>query len=31
MGELFWSHIKNWNLLSNTPNFEYAGVNPLAI
>lgn len=30
MGELFWSHIKNWNLLSNTPNFEYAGVNPCA-
>lgn len=30
-GELFWSRIQNWNLLSNTPNFEYAGVNPLAI
>lgn len=30
-GMLFWDRIKNWNLLCNTPNFEYAGVNPLAI
>lgn len=29
-GELFWNRIQNWNLLSNTPNFEYAGVNPCA-
>ena len=27
-GILFWDRIKNWNLLSNTPDFEYAGVNP---
>lgn len=25
---LFWSRIENWNLLSNNPNFKYAGTNP---
>ena len=25
---LFWDRIKNWNLLSNTKDFEFAGVNP---
>lgn len=29
-GILFWDRIKNWNLLSEYPNFEYAGVNPCA-
>lgn len=29
-GLLFWDKIKNWNLLSNNPEFEYAGVNPCA-
>lgn len=29
-GMLFWSRIENWNLLSEDPNFEYAGVNPCA-
>ena len=27
-GMLFWDRISNWNLLSNNPEFEYAGVNP---
>lgn len=27
-GILFWDRIKNWNLLSNTKDFEFAGVNP---
>lgn len=30
-GILFWDRIKKWNLLSNTPEFEYAGVNPCAL
>lgn len=30
-GILFWDRIRDWNLLSNNPEFEYAGVNPLAI
>ena len=30
MGMLYWDAISNWNLLANTPNFEYAGVNPCA-
>lgn len=29
-GALFWDRVKNWNLLSNTKEFEYAGVNPCA-
>ncbi len=29
-GALFWDRIKSWNLLSNTEEFEYAGVNPCA-
>lgn len=29
-GMLFWDKIKSHNLLSNNPNFEYAGVNPCA-
>lgn len=29
-GILFWDRIKSWNLLSEYPNFEYAGVNPCA-
>lgn len=29
-GALFWDHIQNWNLLSNTKEFSYAGVNPCA-
>lgn len=29
-GALFWDRVKNWNLLSNTGDFEYAGVNPCA-
>ena len=30
-GILFWDAIKNWNLLSNNPDFEFAGVNPCAM
>jgi len=29
-GILFWDRIKNWNLLSEFEDFEYAGVNPCA-
>ena len=29
-GALFWDRVKSWNLLSNTKEFEYAGVNPCA-
>lgn len=29
-GILFWDAIKNWNLLSNNPDFSFAGVNPCA-
>ena len=29
-GILFWDNIENYNLLSEDPNFEYAGVNPCA-
>lgn len=29
-GILFWDRIKNWNLLSNNPDFHYGGVNPCA-
>lgn len=29
-GALFWDRVKNWNLLSNTKEFSYAGVNPCA-
>lgn len=29
-GFLFWDNIKEWNLLSNNEEFEYAGVNPCA-
>lgn len=29
-GALFWDRISNWNLLSNTKDFSYAGVNPCA-
>lgn len=29
-GCLFWDTITGWNLLSNNPDFEYAGVNPCA-
>lgn len=29
-GILFWDRIKNWNLLSNTKDFEFAGTNPCA-
>lgn len=29
-GVLFWDNIRNWNLLSNDDNFEYAGTNPCA-
>lgn len=29
-GALFWDRVKSWNLLSNTEEFEYAGVNPCA-
>lgn len=29
-GLLYWSNIENYNLLSNNPDFEYAGVNPCA-
>jgi len=27
---LYWDRIKQWNLLANTPDFEFAGVNPCA-
>lgn len=30
-GLLFWDRITKWNLLSNDPEFEYAGVNPCAM
>ena len=29
-GALFWDRIESWNLLSNTKEFSYAGVNPCA-
>lgn len=29
-GMLFWDRIENWNLLSNDPDFHYAGTNPCA-
>lgn len=29
-GILFWDRIKDWNLVSEHPEFEYAGVNPCA-
>ena len=29
-GILYWDNIRNWNLLSNNNEFEYAGVNPCA-
>lgn len=29
-GALFWDRIKNWNLLANTKEFEFAGTNPCA-
>lgn len=29
-GILFWDRIQNWNMLSEYPNFQYAGVNPCA-
>jgi ribonucleoside-diphosphate reductase alpha chain len=29
-GALFWDRITSWNLLSHTPEFSYAGVNPCA-
>lgn len=29
-GILYWDTIKSWNILSNDPEFEYAGVNPCA-
>lgn len=29
-GILFWDRIEQWNLLSENPNFHYAGVNPCA-
>lgn len=29
-GMLYWDNIKNYNLLSNNPEFEFAGVNPCA-
>lgn len=29
-GALFWDRITSWNLLSNTKDFSYAGVNPCA-
>lgn len=29
-GALFWDRVRSWNLLSNTEEFEYAGVNPCA-
>lgn len=30
-GMLFWDRINNYNLLSNTKSFAYAGVNPCAL
>ena len=30
-GILFWDRIENYNLLSTTPNFKFAGVNPCAV
>jgi len=30
-GILFWDRIKSWNLLSNDPEFEYAGTNPCLV
>lgn len=29
-GALFWDRVKGWNLLSNTEEFQFAGVNPCA-
>ena len=29
-GALFWDRVAGWNLLSTTPDFSYAGVNPCA-
>ncbi len=29
-GALFWDRVENWNLLSNTEEFKFAGVNPCA-
>lgn len=29
-GALFWDRVEDWNLLSNTKEFKYAGVNPCA-
>ena len=29
-GALFWDRVESWNLLSNTKEFKYAGVNPCA-
>lgn len=29
-GILFWDRIEKWNLLSDTPNFKFAGTNPCA-
>ncbi len=29
-GALFWDRVKGWNLLSHTPEFSFAGVNPCA-
>lgn len=29
-GVLFWDRVEKWNLLSNTPEFKFAGVNPCA-
>ncbi len=29
-GALFWDRVQGWNLLSNTPEFSFAGVNPCA-
>lgn len=29
-GILYWDRIRDWNLLSKNPDFEYAGVNPCA-
>lgn len=29
-GMLFWDRIENWNLVSNDPDFHYAGTNPCA-
>ena len=29
-GALFWDRVQGWNLLSNTPDFSFAGVNPCA-